>query len=56
MGIHLFIHITQSGEAVLPNVFLKWLQLHQKSRSTREAGARAVLGGAGALPNGPLLS
>jgi hypothetical protein len=36
--------ITQLGEAVLPNVFLKWLQLHQKSRSTRVTRA-------GALPN-----
>jgi hypothetical protein len=32
---HPLIHLTQSGEAVLKNVFLKWLQLHQKSRSTR---------------------
>jgi hypothetical protein len=48
----LFI-FTQSEEAVLPNVFLKRLQLHKKSRSTRGAGAEAVLVGAGALPNGP---
>jgi hypothetical protein len=50
---HPLIHLTQPGEAVLPNDFLKWLQLHQKSRSTR--GARAILGGAGALPNKPLI-
>jgi hypothetical protein len=51
----LFI-FTQSEEAILPNVFLKRLQLHKKSRSTRGAGAEAVLVGARALPNGPLIS
>jgi hypothetical protein len=43
----------RAGETVLPNVFLKWLHLHQKSLSTRGAGARYVLGGAEALPNRP---
>jgi hypothetical protein len=42
----------------LPNVFLKRLQLHQKSHSTgrARARARAVFSGAGALQNGPELS
>jgi hypothetical protein len=52
---HPVIHLTQVGEAVLSNIFLKRLQLHQKSRSTRGAGARAILGGAGALPNRPFI-
>jgi hypothetical protein len=47
----LLIHLTQPGEVVLPNIFLKRLQLHQKSCSTREA--RAILGEAGAFPNTP---
>jgi hypothetical protein len=45
---------TWSVEAVLPNVFLKQLQLHQKSRSTEGAKAGAVFSGAGALSNRPL--
>jgi hypothetical protein len=49
------IHLTQLGEAVLPNVFLKRLHLHQRSRSTRGARAGAVLGGAVALPNRPFV-
>jgi hypothetical protein len=50
--IHL-IHLTQPGEVILPNIFLKQLQLHQKSRSTRRAKAGAVLGGAEAQ-TGPI--
>lgn len=50
--IHL-IHLTQPGEVILPNIFLKQLQLHQKSRSTRRARAGAVLGGAEAQ-TGPI--
>jgi len=37
----------------LPNIFSKWLQLHQRSRSTRGAGAGAVFEGAGASANRP---
>jgi hypothetical protein len=46
--------LRRSEEAVLPNVFLKRLPLHHKSHSIEGARARAVLGGAGALPNIPL--
>jgi hypothetical protein len=45
--------LRQLEKAVLPNVFLKRLPLHQKSHSTEGARARVVLGGAGALPNRP---
>jgi hypothetical protein len=54
-SLYIFLSILTSTEAVLPNVVLKRLQLHQKSRSTKGAGAGAVLSGAGALPNGPLV-
>jgi hypothetical protein len=56
------IQLTQLVEVVLPNVFLKRLHLHHRSRSTRgvRAGALlgeagAVLGEAGALPNRPIV-
>jgi hypothetical protein len=45
---HLFIYVTQPGEAVLPNVFLKRIQLPHRIRFTSTATA-----GAGALPNAP---
>jgi hypothetical protein len=51
---HPLVHSTQLGEVVLPNVSLKQLQLHQRSRSTRVARAGAVLSEAGALPNRPV--
>jgi len=37
----------------LPNIFSKWLQLHQRSRCTRVVGAGAVFEGAGASANRP---
>jgi hypothetical protein len=49
--LHRLIHVTRTGEVVLPNVFLKRIQLHRRIRSTctARAGDRAV-------PNAPLVS
>jgi hypothetical protein len=51
-----FIHHTQLGESVLPNVFLKRIQLHHRICSTSIATAGAATAGAGALPNTPLFT
>jgi hypothetical protein len=40
------------GEAVLPNVSLKWIQLPQRICSTSTATAGAATAGAEALPHG----
>jgi hypothetical protein len=40
---------TQPGEAILPNVFLKQIQLPHRIRSTNTAIARATAATAGAL-------
>jgi hypothetical protein len=53
--IHPPIHVTQSGEAVLPNVFPKRIQLPHKIRSTSTATAGAATTRAGALPNAPFV-
>jgi hypothetical protein len=42
---------TQSGEAVLPNVFLKRLQLLHRIHSTSTTTTGAATATAGALPN-----
>jgi hypothetical protein len=52
---HRFVNLTQLGETVLPNILLKRLQFHEKSRSTKEVVDGAVLSGAGALPNMPVV-
>jgi hypothetical protein len=49
---HLFIHLTQSGEAVLPNVFLKQFQIHLRIYSTGIATAGATTTATTARPNG----
>jgi hypothetical protein len=51
--IHPLIHVTQLGEVVLPNVFLKWIQLAHKIRSTSTATDGAARATAGALLNAP---
>jgi hypothetical protein len=43
-------------EELFCQTFFKTTQLHQRSHSTRGARAEAVIGGAGALPNRPLLA
>jgi hypothetical protein len=49
------IHVKQPGEAVLPNVFLKLIQLPHGICFTSTATARAATAGNGALPNAPFL-
>jgi hypothetical protein len=48
------IHITQVGEAVLPNVFLKRIQLLRRIHFINTATVGTATAGAGALPNAPL--
>jgi hypothetical protein len=47
------IYIIQSDEAVLPNVFPKRFQIHQRIHSTDTATAGAAKTTAGALPKAP---
>jgi hypothetical protein len=50
---HSNVHLTKSGEAVLPNVLVKGLQLPHKIRSTSTATAGADTATAEALPKAP---
>jgi hypothetical protein len=47
------IHVTKSGEAILPNVLLKWFQLHPQIRFTSTATAGAATTTATNVPNTP---
>jgi hypothetical protein len=50
---HPFVHLTQSGEAVLPNVFLKQFQIYPRICSTGTTTAGAATGAATTLSNAP---
>ena len=50
-----FLQPQSKRQSCFAKRFLKQLQLHQRSRSTGGARAGAVFGGAGALPNRPLV-
>lgn len=55
MALHIFIHVTQLGEIILPNVFPSRQAEVKKTCFTKEATPATISATAAALPNEPYI-